>query len=210
MVTGSKNPSNLGKWFPFYQHLFFHPLHCAALAELSSSAILATCTREVLMEGEEIPLLGRNEPWGVTFSGCTGGEKSCGASLGSPRECPVPRALVLRQGLISQSSSRDAFESCPPCVRCTLCLLLVGLSNKGEDEPPVPVVKKAEEFFHPRATEVHVLSCSYPSFKPSCCRSTQGREHYICKRQATGLQQAEPKPTDRQKEPAGLNFRAIK
>lgn len=75
---------------------------------------------------------------------------------------------------------------------------------------PVPVVKKAEEFFHPLAAEVHVLSFSGPSFKPSCCRSAQGCEHYICKRQATGLQQAKPKPTDRQKEPEGLNFRAIK
>lgn len=34
---------------------------------------------------------------------------------------------------------------------------------------PVPVVKKAEEFFHPLAAEVHVLSFSGPSFKPSCC-----------------------------------------
>lgn len=75
---------------------------------------------------------------------------------------------------------------------------------------PVPVVKKAEEFFHPLAAEVHVLSFSGPSFKPSCCRSAQGCEHYICKRQATGLQQTKPKPTDRQKEPEGLNFRAIK
>lgn len=87
---------------------------------------------------------------------------------------------------------------------------LMGLGRLEEDEPPVPVVKAAEEFFHSQATEVHVLSCSHPSFKPSCCRSTQGCERYICKRQATGLQQAKPKPTDRQKEPEGLNFRAIK
>lgn len=51
---------------------------------------------------------------------------------------------------ISQSSFHDAFESCP-CVECSLCLLLMGLSNKEGDEPPVPAFKKAEEFFHPQA-----------------------------------------------------------
>lgn len=71
-------------------------------------------------------------------------------------------------------------------------------------------LRKRRSFFHPRAAEVHVFSCSGLSFKPSCCRSAQGCERYISKRQTTGLQQAKPRPTDRQKEPEGLNFRAIK
>lgn len=108
----------------------------------------------MLVQGEEILLLGRNKPCVVTSSRCTGGEKSSGAFVESPRECPVPHVLVLRAAptpvWISQSSFGDAFESCP-CVQCTLCLLIVGLSKNEEDEPPVPVIKKAEEFFHPQA-----------------------------------------------------------
>lgn len=65
MMTGSKTPQTWENGSHFISIYSSHPLHCTALAaaQLFSYSV-AMCTSEifVLLQWEEIPLLGRNKP----------------------------------------------------------------------------------------------------------------------------------------------------
>lgn len=99
MVTGSKNPSNLGKWFPFYQHLFFPPSSLCCPGRAQFLCYSSHMHKKSLDGGGRNPCSGKKRALGCNLQWMYGWREKLWCFSWEPQGAPCPPCLGATTGV---------------------------------------------------------------------------------------------------------------